>query len=321
MKTKEEINGLLAKHFSHESLSADQEAELQIWIHEHADEYQQLKQWMDMPMEKAVPLPDFDAEKAWNRIEEKLEDKSHKLLLFRQKRVYTYWAIAVSIALLVGIGILYSLKPETKSLQRYANATEDIRHFLLPDSTEIILYPGTKLTYEAGKVREVTMEGKAFFHVKKDRKPFRITVPALSVEVLGTSFLVDAQEKNKAGVFVKNGTVRVTTDRQQTTLTANEQVEVTDGTMKVGQIDNAQSLFGESSTILTFNQTPLAEAIQEIGKQTGIRIELGKGFEQDAITTRLELNDIDNILKELVFICGCKCDTVEKGKHYRLYYE
>lgn len=321
MKDNEEINGLLAKHFSHEPLSTNEQEALEAWIRSNADEYQQLKEWMDTPLE-TDSLPDFNAEKAWNKIEGKLEEKPRKVLSIKWKRNYSKLAFAASVALIAIIGILYNVKTDTKeALKHYANATSGINHLLLPDSTEVTLYPNTRLTYESGNTREVTMEGKAFFHVKKDRKPFRITVSALSIEVLGTSFLVDAQEQAKAGVFVKNGIVRVTTERQETTLTANEQVEVANGSMKIGRIDNAEELFGENATVLTFTHTPLSEAVQEIEKHTGIRIELDKGFEQDAITTRLKPDNINNILKELTFICGCKCDTVEKGKHYRLYYE
>ena len=321
MKDNEEINGLLAKHFSHEPLSTNEQEALEAWIRSNADEYQQLKEWMDTPLE-TDSLPDFNAEKAWNKIEGKLEEKPRKVLSIKWKRNYSKLAFAASVALIAIIGILYNVKTDTKeALKHYANATSGINHLLLPDSTEVTLYPNTRLTYKSGNTREVTMEGKAFFHVKKDRKPFRITVSALSIEVLGTSFLVDAQEQAKAGVFVKNGIVRVTTERQETTLTANEQVEVANGSMKTGRIDNADELFGENATVLTFTHTPLSEAVQEIEKHTGIRIELDKGFEQDAITTRLKPDNINNILKELTFICGCKCDTVEKGKHYRLYYE
>lgn len=321
MKDNEEINGLLAKHFSHEPLSTNEQEALEAWIRSNADEYQQLKEWMDTPLE-TDSLPDFNAEKAWNKIEGKLEEKPRKVLSIKWKRNYSKLAFAASVALIAIIGILYNVKTDTKeALKHYANATSGINHLLLPDSTEVTLYPNTRITYESGNTREVTMEGKAFFHVKKDRKPFRITVSALSIEVLGTSFLVDAQEQGKAGVFVKNGIVRVTTERQETTLTANEQVEVANGSMKTGRIDNAEELFGENATVLTFTHTPLSEAVQEIEKHTGIRIELDKGFEQDAITTRLKPDNINNILKELTFICGCKCDTVEKGKHYRLYYE
>ena len=321
MKDNEEINGLLAKHFSHEPLSTNEQEALEAWIRSNADEYQQLKEWMDTPLE-TDSLPDFNAEKAWNKIEGKLEEKPRKVLSIKWKRNYSKLAFAASVALIAIIGILYNVKTDTKeALKHYANATSGINHLLLPDSTEVTLYPNTRLTYESGNTREVTMEGKAFFHVKKDRKPFRITVSALSIEVLGTSFLVDAQEQAKTGVFVKNGIVRVTTERQETTLTANEQVEVANGSMKTGRIDNAEELFGENATVLTFTHTPLSEAVQEIEKHTGIRIELDKGFEQDAITTRLKPDNINNILKELTFICGCKCDTVEKGKHYRLYYE
>ncbi|WP_294588286.1 FecR domain-containing protein [uncultured Phocaeicola sp.] len=320
MNTTEEINGLLAKHFSQEPLSAAQQEELQAWINTHANEYQQLKRWMNTSL-KDIPQPTFDAENAWKRIEGKLEEKDDKVFSINLKKVFVYCTIAASVILLLGIGILFNQKSESDSLLRYANETKGIKHVLLPDSTEITLYPDTRLTYEDRNIRKVNMQGKAFFHVKKDRRPFRITVSALSVEVLGTSFLVDARNENSTGVFVKNGTVRVTSDEQQATLTANDQVEVTNGKMKLGRIEDVRQVFGENIKVLTFTRTPLSEVVQEIEKYTDIRIELGKGFEQDAITTRLAITNIEDILKELTFICGCKCDTIEKEKYYKLYYE
>lgn len=320
MNTTEEINGLLAKHFSQEPLSAAQQEELQAWINTHANEYQQLKRWMNTSL-KDIPQPTFDAENAWKRIEGKLEEKDDKVFSINLKKVFVYCTIAASVILLLGIGILFNQKSESDSLLRYANETKGIKHVLLPDSTEITLYPDTRLTYEDRNIRKVNMQGKAFFHVKKDRRPFRITVSALSVEVLGTSFLVDARNENSTGVFVKNGTVRVTSDEQQATLTANDQVEVTNGKMKLGRIEDVRQVFGENIKVLTFTRTPLSEVVQEIEKYTDIHIELGKGFEQDAITTRLAITNIKDILKELTFICGCKCDTIEKEKYYKLYYE
>lgn len=320
MNTTEEINGLLAKHFSQEPLSAAQQEELQAWINTHANEYQQLKRWMNTSL-KDIPQLTFDAENAWKRIEGKLEEKDDKVFSINLKKVFVYCTIAASVILLLGIGILFNQKSESDSLLRYANETKGIKHVLLPDSTEITLYPDTRLTYEDRNIRKVNMQGKAFFHVKKDRRPFRITVSALSVEVLGTSFLVDARNENSTGVFVKNGTVRVTSDEQQATLTANDQVEVTNGKMKLGRIEDVRQVFGENIKVLTFTRTPLSEVVQEIEKYTDIRIELGKGFEQDAITTRLAITNIEDILKELTFICGCKCDTIEKEKYYKLYYE
>lgn len=320
MNTTEEINGLLAKHFSQEPLSAAQQEELQAWINTHANEYQQLKRWMNTSL-KNIPQPTFDAENAWKRIEGKLEEKDDKVFSINLKKVFVYCTIAASVILLLGIGILFNQQSESDSLLRYANETKGIKHVLLPDSTEITLYPDTRLTYEDRNIRKVNMQGKAFFHVKKDRRPFRITVSALSVEVLGTSFLVDARNENSTGVFVKNGTVRVTSDEQQETLTANDQVEVTNGKMKLGRIEDVRQVFGENIKVLTFTRTPLSEVVQEIEKYTDIHIELGKGFEQDAITTRLAITNIEDILKELTFICGCKCDTIEKEKYYKLYYE
>ena len=44
----------------------------------------------------------------------------------------------------------------------------------------------------------------------------------LDVEVLGTSFLVDAADSQQPGVFVKTGRVRVSDDENEVVIIANE---------------------------------------------------------------------------------------------------
>ena len=52
--------------------------------------------------------------------------------------------------------------------------------------------------------------GKAFFQVKRDTlHPFLVQIPDVSVEVLGTSFLIDATISDQSAVFVKDGVVKV----------------------------------------------------------------------------------------------------------------
>ena len=164
-----------------------------------------------------------------------------------------------------------------------------------------------------------TLKGKAFFQVKKMYGiPFRVKTDFLDVEVLGTSFLVDVAQKEKAGVFVKTGKVRVESAEHEVVIQANEKAELKGGVLKADTILRPQDVFGVDDSVLIFEQAPITEVVKVIREKTGIQIDLAEGLEKNLITTRINSNEPD-IAGELAFLCGCKCETLVKGKHYRLY--
>lgn len=75
---------------------------------------------------------------------------------------------------------------------------------------------------------------------------------------------------------------------------------------------------GVDDSVLIFEQAPITEVVKVIREKTGIQIDLAEGLEKNLITTRINSNEPD-IAGELAFLCGCKCETLVKGKHYRLY--
>lgn len=140
-------------------------------------------------------------------------------------------------------------------------------------------------------------------------------------EVLGTSFLVDATQTERTGVFVESGRVKVSAEDHDLVLHAHEKAELSDGNLQKGTIDDPASFFNRKKTKMVFNQTPLKDVIKEVEKQTGIRIELGRGVEENTVTTRIDPDNAEGIAAELAFLCGCKCDTLKRGKLYRLRYD
>lgn len=69
----------------------------------------------------------------------------------------------------------------------------------LSDNTHVWLNSGTKLVYPAkfeGKTRNVELTGEAYFDVSHNpENPFHVQTPELTIEVLGTSFNVEAYNK------------------------------------------------------------------------------------------------------------------------------
>lgn len=319
MKQKEDINALLARHLAHEAMSAEQQQELEAWIAANTTEYSRLKQLTDARPPQ-IGEKEFDALQAWQKVEPRL--KGRTIELHRKKRFITICSVAASLLLLLATTTVYLFR---QPAIHYANDGRTAKHIFLPDSSEVTLFPNTKLSFKYApqkSSRLAKLEGKAFFQVKKAAgRPFKVETERLEVEVLGTSFLVEATPQKQPGVFVKSGKVKVSAEDSDVILETNEKAELDNGNLQTGIIENPSLFFNLKKAKMVFNQTPLSVVIKEVEKQTGIRIELGKGVDENSITTRIDPEDAENIAAELAFLCGCKCDTLTKGKHYRLYYE
>lgn len=317
---KEDIDGLLARHFANEPLAEEQQTMLNRWIASHFEEYEAMRKLIDTQQHKENMFPEsaFDAEKAWNMIEPELKGKR---AVFTPRAILS---VAASVAVLVVMALFFTTRGvEEDGLMHYANNTGKAGRVMLPDSSEVILYPSATLAFsDKDNARQAHLKGKAFFKVKKDHgRTFTVSTDAIEVEVLGTSFLVDAQTADKAGVFVRTGKVKVTAGDENTILHANDKTELKDGHLSSGQIENPDSFFGKNSISITFSDTPLTEVVKEIKDKTGVIIELGEGLEGNTVTTRFGQADRNSMAAELAIICRCKCDTLKAGEHYRLYYE
>ncbi len=124
-------------------------------------------------------------------------------------------AIAATLALLVGTGT-WAARPVVVNtpLGQQESVT-------LPDGSVAELNAGSTLRYRAGlrgrlglpaAVRELELEGEAFFDVVPNRTPFEVRTAEARVTVLGTRFLVRARadERDGTSVAVESGRVRVT---------------------------------------------------------------------------------------------------------------
>lgn len=321
MGNHDNIDELLAKHFAHERLTAAQQAKIDQWRAAYPEESQQLQRLLDTPIFSDTAF-EVDTEKAWARIEPQLKERTLKVNLFHKKA--WFYSAAAAIALVLVAALLYLSHETDTQTVRYADITQT-ENVLLPDGSEVTLYPHSTLAFryaDDGIARQVELTGKAFFHVKnRDNAPFKISTPSITVEVLGTSFLVDAAHDSKSGVFVESGRVKVSTSHNNVILEANEKVEVTDGQMTLGLIDDPAFFFGKGDSVLVFKNSPIATVVQEVERQTGVKIELGKGLEKNRVTSKINASEKESIAAELAFLCGCRCDTVEKGRLYKLYYE
>ena len=119
-------------------------------------------------------------------------------------------AIALVLLIPTWVGYRYFTRIEVIGL----TASSDLLEALLPDGSMISLNAYTSLTYteDFGKTnRDVILNGEGYFEVNKDSLlPFVISCGSSRLEVLGTSFFVDAeQDKGNMEVVLVDGRVTV----------------------------------------------------------------------------------------------------------------
>lgn len=102
-------------------------------------------------------------------------------------------------------------------------------NLLLSDNTKVYLNAGSSLRYPvrfSGDRREVILEGEGYFEVTRDTtKPFIVKTGSIDVQVLGTSFNVNAYpEEEDVETTLVEGKVRVDSKNEQRVLEPGTQL-------------------------------------------------------------------------------------------------
>ena len=153
----------------------------------------------------------------WGEIARKKERKTGRHMLMK------YAASIVLVLLCAGgwYGYQKSLRHRVpvETLSKVTMPGQKVK-LLLPDSSVVYLGGSSRLKWSSqfGKanLREVQLEGEAFFEVKRDTaRPFTIRTGTLQTQVLGTSFNIYAYpEDGQFSVAVRTGRVKVSESSQ-----------------------------------------------------------------------------------------------------------
>jgi len=132
---------------------------------------------------------------------------------------------------------------------------------LLSDGTAVTLNADSKLEYPEnfeGNIREVRLEGEAFFEVAHNGKPFIIRTHAMDIKVLGTVFNVKAytNERTSEASLIK-GSIEVTLNnekKEKVILKPNEKISVANTIATAEPAKNTAAKNLSSSTIARDNE-------------------------------------------------------------------
>ncbi|GLU54043.1 FecR family protein [Dyadobacter frigoris] len=267
-----------------------------------------------------------------SQIKSKETDNKNSLKLLDAKQ--WYWYLAASV--LIGIGVSFLFKKNNSSFESKSalagpttffleNKTNKIQQRQLPDSSKVWLNPGSRISYNNNygtKVREINLEGEAFFDVTRNTsKPFIIHTGKMTTEVLGTSFNVQARKNSKHfEVSVVTGTVSVSGPDGKEIIKARQQVQFDPTSGKLNQLKRttiAPFQIWEPVTI-NFDWVTVHDVTNRLQEMFAVQVE----FENDAIKNCFLRADFTNMRLPVIMDLLCQSIgatyTIDNGK-IRLY--
>jgi len=233
------------------------------------EEYE--KTWKSLDHFKGKSL--IDIEKEWKKIDFVIRSKEARKSK-KSKFSYHFSQIAAILifVILSGAGVAF-LANEVR--YETVKTTDNTQEVFLPDGTEIMLNANSKLKYLKKferKERRINLNGEAFFNVTADStKPFRINVTNAVVEVLGTSFNVNAFDENEnIEVVVAKGTVSLaskTETNEKVVLQAGDRGVLYKKKAKVRKDQNINRNYNAWMTkVIVFENEKLIHIVNEINK-------------------------------------------------------
>ena len=223
-------------------------------------------------------------EELWNKIESTLTRKSvrrdYRSSLQKRPRNYLRAAAVVVLAFLCAWAFRQyfqagSVEPIDNPIVVRENPNGVKSRLQLPDGSKAWLNSGSKLSYLStfsDTLRDVMLEGEAFFEVTKDEaKPFIVRTPYFEATVLGTSFSVQAYEGQAPKTSLVEGLVRVSTGRESKLIHPGEQAVVTGEELVLRPFDYNRAV-GWKDGILYFDEDSLGSIFQKLEKWYDVKI-------------------------------------------------
>ena len=296
-------------------ISADMADEIREWLSEEGNLTGKLKA-LEQAYYEAVhadPHPDLAVYDAYRRLAERLGfpeevlPKARKQRLSGRRIMWRIAAVVLPLMILAGAWFYVNresgVEPAPLVAQVEWVATQDaVKYIKLPDGSQVWLEQG-KLSYpeEPTEERKVSLDGKAYFSIERDEnRPFRVETDNLTIDVLGTEFLVDAvSQAVDPSVTVTSGVVQVDAANQAYRLERNNRLvyHTSDSEVKLDRVDDAE-LTALRAVQLRFDYVPLSEAFDAIANYYGATFIIeGEIPAHEALRVRFDGTDsLDDVL-------------------------
>jgi len=294
--------------------SSEESQLLDDWINESAENQ---KSYHDLWTTYQLTSPDVDyftpdKEAAWLKIREKVTYPRE-----RRSWVIQFTSIAAAAVLFFLLGIAFQYLNTSKTPPEFLNQYSTVvvpegqkSMIVLPDGSNVWLNSGTSLKYKHSfndQIREVEIEGEAFFEVKRDKsKLFRVHTGGEFIEVYGTAFNVrNYDEEKKLEVTVQDGNVGIIRDGSLLAdLTRGKQAEIIENHREVLLTDaNVEVVTAWKNNELIFDDSPFEVVIRYLERWYGVKITIEEKMKKKHnYTFKIKTETLTELLKLLKVI-------------------
>ncbi len=218
----------------------------------------------------------IDVESAWNKVNSKADIRpvsSNKSIL----RISV--AYILRIAAVVVFGLIAWYTTQFFMNEKTFTAGDKLVQLALNDGSQVALNRETQLKYPEkfnGNLREVYLNGEAYFEVAKNpKKPFIIHAADACIMVIGTSFNINSNNNGNVELIVNSGVVVFGKEglKDKVVLHVNEKAILDAKSGNILKDKNADSNYLSWKTKkFIFRETKLQEVFSLLQKVYGINI-------------------------------------------------
>lgn len=269
-----------------------------------------IEAWYNALPEDDMLPPPSTGERIWSGIQQKNN--------LRKYSISTWLKIAAVIAMFVLVGTMVvsryqktdpgtvadmqaiPVPPDNTQSLSFENTTQIPQQLRLADGSIIVLQPGGRVSYPSEfdtDSRKVSLSGEAFFDIQRDeQRPFYVFTREVVTKVLGTSFTIKANEKDREiTVAVKTGKVRVYTNPRDeenptnsVTLTPNQKIVYNREAVEISkQLVEKPEIVLEKPTLfeMKYDGVSVIRIFQVLEENYGVEIDFDEALWNECVLT------------------------------------
>ena len=320
--------------------SAEEAHELLMWVAESEENrlyFKSLKDQYEVWSLTDFAMPEMDeadVEAALDAVNAKIdaiEETETKVVqmpwLRRNYKMVSGIAAALVIALFVG----FLVRNTFNSTITYAYNGENESSFVLPDGTSVNFNSESTISYPkhfAKLNRSVDFEGVALFDVAKDAAhPFVLHCNNMDVEVLGTSFLLNADKNaERYTLDLYTGKVKMTSFDEKGHVMSVVEVNpgergvwnATASELKMMSYSEVKEDELHTNHVLVFNNEMLSKIVEALEYIYKVEIDLGESCASKKLTARFSDDEsIDEVLETIAIVSEVTVTKTDEGYQIR----
>jgi len=173
------------------------------------------------------------------------------------------------------------------SYNTLATSTGNQYRLILPDGSRIWLNAASSIKFPVcfdGVERSVEITGEAYFEIAPDaRRPFMVHYRDMTVQVLGTSFNVNAYtDEQSVATTLVDGAVKVIRGDDHSVLAPGQQVQVSGKNMRVLSDVNTSEVVAWKNDEFYFRRADIQSIMRQLARWYNIKVD----YESQDITER-----------------------------------